>query len=130
MSNVQCGQCKTPLNEPSDLPTEERPPCPECGSLSRHKLGTINSSIPFHSKVGYKAKRRGKGKPFIEGVAGDDLHRATGKWNRLERMIDRENDRYKEVIIDLETGRVVRHVEEPLSDHQGHGTAKKKQPPQ
>jgi hypothetical protein len=32
---VRCGNCLTLLAEPSDLPPEERAPCPECGSKSR-----------------------------------------------------------------------------------------------
>lgn len=40
-------------------------------------------------------------------------------------MIDRENDRYFERVVDPETGKVLRICEEPLSQHQGHGTANK-----
>ena len=65
-------------------------------------------------------------KPIYELVSGEDLHRATGQWNQLTREIDRQNNRYKEVIVNSQTGEVVRHVDEPLTDHRGRGSAKPK----
>jgi hypothetical protein len=40
------------------------------------------------------------------------------------RRIDRDNDRYDEVVIDPETGEIVHESHEPLSEHWGHGSAK------
>jgi hypothetical protein len=68
---------------------------------------------------------RGKGKIKIEQLVGDDLHRTSGKWYKKIRVIDRENDRYLETVTDPETGEVVHHCEEPLSEHFGHGSDKK-----
>lgn len=65
-----------------------------------------------------------KGKPYSTQIEGDDLHRATGQWNTLHRVIDRENDIYEEVITDSD-GNVVHERREPLSEHQGHGSAKR-----
>ena len=73
-----------------------------------------------------KQKRPGHKKPIYESVSGDDLHRATGQWNKLTREIDRENNLYKEVITNPESGDVLRHCEEPLTDHFGRGSAKPK----
>jgi len=72
-----------------------------------------------------KARRGepGQVKPFREMVVGDELHRDSGERRRVERIIDHENDWYSERITD-EAGRVVRQVEEPLSDHQERGSAK------
>jgi hypothetical protein len=47
----------------------------------------------------------------------------------LERVIDRAKNWYKKLITDPETGKVVHHCEEPLTDHRGHGSAKKKSEP-
>ena len=44
---------------------------------------------------------------------------------RLERVIDREKDSYKEIVTDPITGEVTHHCGEPLSKHQGYGSAKK-----
>jgi hypothetical protein len=68
-------------------------------------------------------------KPFREWVAGDELHRATGQRRHVERVIDREHDRYWERIRD-EAGDVVREVDEPLRDHRGHGAATRADGPQ
>jgi len=44
----------------------------------------------------------------------------------LERVIDRAKNWYKELITDPETSGVVRHCEEPLTDHRDRGSAKQK----
>jgi len=75
--------------------------------------------------LGFKARHPGVGRPFVEGKVGDDVHRKTGRWMRLERIIDRARDWYREHISDRTTAEVVRHVEEPLSHHQDHGSAKR-----
>ena len=73
-----------------------------------------------------KQKRPGHKKSIYESVSGDDLHRASGQWNKLTREIDRENNRYKEVIVNPETGEALRYCDQPLTDHTGRGSAKPK----
>jgi hypothetical protein len=72
-----------------------------------------------------KARRGepGQVRPFREWVAGDELHRNSGKRRRVERVIDRENDWYSERIFN-EAGDLVWEVEERLSEHRGRGAAK------
>jgi hypothetical protein len=41
-------------------------------------------------------------------------------------VIDRDNNRYFEMVTDYESGEIIHHCEEPLSEHQGHGSAKPK----
>ena len=72
-------------------------------------------------------KRTGKSKIRQERLFGDDLEKKSGKWKKKERIIDRENDRYMEKVIDPETGEVEHYCDEPLSKHQGHGSAKNKE---
>lgn len=72
--------------------------------------------------LGLKQKRPGHRKPILETVTGDDLFRKTNTWHTIDRVIDRLNDRYYELITDPTTGGVVRHCEEPLSHHVGRGT--------
>jgi hypothetical protein len=43
---------------------------------------------------------------------------------RLDRVIDREKNRYTERVTDPATGEVVHECDEPLTDHQDHGAAK------
>ena len=80
----------------------------------------------FHDSVKMKAKATTTGKTTMEQFSGDDLHKKSGKWMSKQRVIDHESDSYKEVVTDPETGNVVHHCEEPLSQHRGHGSAKRK----
>ena len=41
-------------------------------------------------------------------------------------VIDRDNDRYVERIVDSKTAAVIHECKEPLSRHRGHGTAKRR----
>jgi len=101
-------------------------PCPKCGGNEREISIVLSDNIEIHEKLVGKAKHNGSKKPFHEVVSGDDFHRKSGKWNKKERVIDRDNDRYKEIINDKETGEEIHRCEEPLSKHTGHGSAKKK----
>jgi len=65
-------------------------------------------------------------KPFLELQTGDDFCRKTGEWNRREKIEGWENDRYLEHVFNPKTGEIVHHCEEPPSEHQGHGAARKK----
>ena len=124
--SVSCGECKVQLEEDPNLQPEERTPCPECGSLSRTFHVFIHDTVSIKSKLGMKGRHAGGGKPFIEQISGDDLHRKSGKWMKLECIIDRENDHYHEIVTDPSTGEIVHECKEPLSVHKGHGAAKYK----
>jgi len=123
---VFCGECGDLLDEATDLVFDERGPCPICGSTSRKFSVLIQSEIFIKSKLRLKGRQGGQGKPFVEIVKGDDLSRFLKKWMKLDRLIDRDNDRYEETITDPMTGQIVHQCKEPLSKHTGHGTARKK----
>jgi len=89
----------------------------------------ITEKIGIAVRMGMKAKRQGKGKPFIEQVTEADIQRITNKHMHLDRVINRENDLYKEVVTDPKTGEIIHQCEEPLSKHQGHGSAKRNKKP-
>ena len=125
-SNVQCGNCESPLDEDRNEP--HRQPCPRCGSTKRIFNHAVAETIQFKQMLGMKIRNpsfTGRGHVRIEQLVGDDLHRKTWKWFKRERVIDRQNDRYFEKITDPETGQVVHHCDEPLTQHFGHGTARK-----
>lgn len=58
---------------------------------------------------------------------GSDERRSKVDYVHKEREIDRDNDRYRERVVD-EEGVVLHDVEEPLSLHFGHGSAKVRKP--
>ncbi len=76
--------------------------------------------------LGFKAKRPSQKKPYVEDLSIPDYSYSRGKPVHRQRVIDRDNDHYFEKITDYETGEVIHHCEEPLSQHQGHGNAKRK----
>lgn len=55
-----------------------------------------------------------------------DLHRDSGRDRLVNRTIIYRADHYDEAIVEPETCAVVRVVNEPLSEHQGRGSAKPK----
>lgn len=121
-----CAACGIPIDEPSSTLPADRNPCPSCGSLVRTFNVHVQETLTIREKIGMKQKRPGHKKPIYESVSGDDLYLATGQWNKLTREIDRENNNYKEVISNPESGEVLRHCEEPLTEHFGRGSAKQK----
>ncbi len=126
MDPTNCADCGAQINEPASLPVADRKPCPSCGSMARSFGAHVIEALTVREKIGMKQKRPGHKKPIFESVSGDDLHRASGQWNKLTREIDRENNRYKEVIVNPETGEILRHCDEPLTDHVNRGSAKPK----
>lgn len=118
---VQCSQCEAPVEEPSQV--EDREPCPFCGSLARTFSMTVSDSIRLRESLALKVRRAGQRRPYVESKHGDDYYRATDEWRTVDRVINREADHYYEHIVS-ERGDVVRHVEEPLGQHRGHGSAK------
>ena len=123
---VNCGDCGLQIDGDTSAPTETRLPCPFCGSMTRAIHVTVRDTVTIKEKLGMKGRHAGGGKPFVEQVYGDDLHRDTGSWRHLSRVIDRENDEYHEVVKDPATGEILHECHEPLSQHRSHGAAKRR----
>src|SRR5262245_34826187 len=127
-TKVNCADCG------ADLPAEwvdrgADNPCPTCGSSNQHiQLGfTDNLGAKIHDSLRAKVKDPAlpsKKNPRLDVFVGDDLRNADGKWMRKESVIDRDKNHYKETVVDPETGEVIHHNEESLSDHVGHGSNK------
>lgn len=122
---VYCGNCNIVLDECPSISPKERKPCPECDSLIRAFTVSFESKLEVKSSLRYKAKRGGKGRPFLESFTGASLSKKLQKWMHRELFIDRENDIYRESVTDIETGEIIHQCEEPLSQHKGHGDDKK-----
>ncbi len=126
-SNVRCSNCGEELDEIIDQ--KDDPPCPKCGSPRRSITISFTDKVQVKEQLEMKAKDpsyTGRAKIRIEQLVGDDLHCKSGKWYDKIRVIDRENNLYLETVKDAETGDVIHHCEEPLTEHFGHGSAKKK----
>ncbi len=122
---VNCGNCGKELAEDPHAPVETRKPCPDCGSMSRLLGKSLSGTVTARSKMSMRARHATGGRPFLEQTVGDDLHRKSGKWMKLQRLIDRARNWYREVVTDPETGQTIHECQEPLSEHRGHGAAKR-----
>lgn len=127
MGTTKCGGCGRKLDESASLPPSERLPCPSCGSTARAFSEQVEDKVTNRERLGFKVKCGGKRRPAVEGVSGADLHRKSGRWMHLTRLIDRKKDRYEEVVTDPETGEVIHECRERLSDHRGHGAARRRE---
>ena len=125
---TECSDCGQPLAS-ATTETEARVPCPRCGSTRRTINVSIVESVVVRDGLGMKAKRPGQKKPYVESISMPSHSRRTGKAVHHERLINRDNNRYEEKVTDYETGEVIHHQAEPLSEHVGHGSAKRKQGP-
>ena len=128
MEFVRCGSCRKVLDEPLGTSVELRSACPTCGSSNRFFGKETGGAIQPHGVRRFKARHGGEGRPFYEGFVGADWSHKFQRWMRLERIIDRENDRYRERVSDPRSGETVHECEEPLNEHLGHGTDGKKRP--
>jgi len=119
---VSCGECGAalPASEVTDPPWS-RTSCPSCGSLARQASVLVHETTTVRDGVGYKAKHAGKRKPFREAFDYPETQRSTGAQTRHERLIDRDNDRFVERVIEEGAGRVLHETDHPLSEHKGHG---------
>lgn len=125
---IRCSDCGEQLDE--DIHGgSNKVPCPKCGST--HKTITMNfvDKIP-KIRENLRGRVKDMSRPSKEKLRqdffdGDDFHHKSGKWNYKTRLIDRDNDLYREEVTDPETGEVIHFCEEPLSEHRGHGTAKR-----
>ena len=129
VTRVNCSDCGEPL--PLELASSrEKPPCASCGSTARTIMVTVEDTITLHEKIGWETNdpnlpsRKKQKKTRVEGIAGSEWSDSLQKMVHKERLIDRKNDRYREVVKDTKTGDVIHEVDEPLSQHTGHGSAK------
>ena len=110
-----CSGCGAPIEHPS---SEQRLPCPKCGSLARTAHVSVTETITVSAYLKTRAKHRDGGTKVLRDITeGDDYHRKTGKWNIMRRVIDRANNWYEEAFRDRDSGEVVHHTAEPLTEH-------------
>ena len=119
----RCLGCRASLIEPEG---QEREPCPACGGTSRRADEEIHDELGILEHWRILGKRPGRRGRLFEMRNGADFYFKTGEWHHLVRNIDRENNYYLEKITRISDGVLVRFDERPLSEHQGHGSAKKR----
>jgi predicted nucleic acid-binding Zn-ribbon protein len=98
--------------------------CPSCGSPQTLYI-CVEDNITFHEWIRKVDKLAGSKRPISDQCVGDELTHDTRKWSHKERVIDRMNISYYEIVIDKKTGDVIHYCKEPLDRHFGHGSDSK-----
>lgn len=127
-SPIECCECGVALNAANDTP-DGQAPCPNCGSSLRNFNVSIVENSVARDFMGVKVRPNEKQKPNFWSTSKPDFSRDLQKAVHRENSFDRVNDLYEEKITDLETGEILKHVSEKLTEHRGHGAAKPKLPP-
>lgn len=65
-------------------------------------------------------------KPWLTTMSEPSWSHDRQKWVHREKTEDRRNNRYTETVMDPDTGEIIHQTDEPLTEHRGHGSAKKK----
>ena len=127
MTTVQCKSCNEILTEEGGDGLNRRP-CPRCGSLSRIFQEEIKLDASADLRISLLKHKRGTGRSIFEAENKLDLSRKTGRMMNVVRVFDRENNLYLETVTDPKSGEVIHSCCEPLTDHIGHGSARKHHP--
>lgn len=123
---TMCADCKAPINTSTDT-FENRATCPACGSTKRsHDISLQLTAGAAQLGMAIKAKSIGEKKPHFELKQGPSHSHKLDKPVEHVRLIDRGKDRYFEKVTDYESGELIHHDDGLLSEHKGHGSAKKK----
>ena len=112
--SVECSHCGAPLAE------GHSGPCPGCGREGGKTIHLRETEqLPTKDFVEARGIPQGRGRSayFQRSQQGQEIFRKTGRPCRVERVVDKRNNRYYEHIEDAETGEVIRHKDEPLDEH-------------
>jgi hypothetical protein len=125
---VHCNNCDALLPEETAL-ADPPEPCPECGSTARRFHVEVVEKCEAEAFLGMEGRRAGLSRRkgwFIRSFTrlAAQISRG-GALAYHTRVMDRDTDRYVETVTMRETGEVVHHCDEPLSEHQGHGSARR-----
>lgn len=120
-----CGDCGGEVKY--DRLEIEKYRCPFCNSITLQITNIVIDSMEHKDSLRAKSKDDSfpSGKKIRTDImTGYEKSQSNGKWVEKTRVIDKDNDRYLEHIVDPETKEILHHCEESLKKHQGHGQAK------
>jgi hypothetical protein len=125
---IQCGVCGQVLTEEGSEAGHPASLCPMCGPAKQHITLPPIKDLPIivRDHISFKAKdnsRRSKDKLRITFKSGWEIRRSQGDYVYREYEINRDTRRAREFIRD-KSGNVIKDVDEPLTDHTGHGSNK------
>ena len=125
---VQCGDCGLAL-PPEWSASPDEHPCPTCGSTAKHVEITLVDTIPcprdYLSYDVHDDAFSSRRNPRKQRVHRPTYSRDDNRMRDEIRVIDKYQNQYDKVITDQETGDIVYECHEPLTEHQGRGSARK-----
>jgi hypothetical protein len=86
----------------------------------------VHEDITTREWVKARSKQRGIRRSAGETIHGAEWSVGFQRWVIKTRLFDKIRDWYEERVIDPATGAILHECVEPLSAHQGHGSAKKR----
>lgn len=93
--------------------------CPQCGGRDKALGCTAQVRLFAQIKLRVQDFLKTHKKFFLEYIKGWDWWRDAKKMVFKFRKTDKENDYYRELIIDPDTGKVLRNCSQKLSEHHG-----------
>jgi len=110
---------------------EGKESCPNCMSDQLDMVTRFEEKVAIHELIRGKIidpSRKSSEKTRQETIDGEVFGHREGKYLRKYRLIDRDDNHYKELVVDPDSGETIHYDEGTLSNHTGHGSAKRKKP--
>ncbi len=124
MLGIYCIKCGTKLDS-SYINEKSKENCPFCGAIGKSFKAKLSDEVGIHSCLFIKKYESGTKKPNLEIITGDSFYKKEKRWVHKSREIDRKKNKYYEEIKDKD-GIIIHKCEEPLTDHYGLGSAKRR----
>lgn len=119
----KCDSCAAIICDEIDVEDPEHVTCKGCGA--KLKPSTVPGT-KLTGKISRSGTSKKKGLLAEIRIAFQPLRNRNGVLVRYERLIDHHEDRYVERVTLYDSGEVIHLCDEPLTKHQGHGSAKRK----
>jgi hypothetical protein len=126
MGSIFCKNCGAHLDEASIPILHKRSPCPQCGSKLRLFKKHIAATLTVRGGIRGVAYSLSKTKWFAKFMSEPSFTWKLGIWSHRLKVENKRSDQYLEVVTNPENGEILHECAEPLSEHQGHGSAKSK----
>ena len=123
-TTVVCTDCSTEISTANDT-NSYRTPCNQCGGQKRTNQALLDCSQDVRAGLRLVGYVRSKTKWFLKLMSEPSFTRSLGQWSHRSKIENKRADEYVELVTNPETGEVLYECREPLSQHRGHGSAKK-----
>lgn len=93
--------------------------CPKCGSTKKILAKSVGGTLTPRGSLRARQKSKGFGKFAREIIQGwfPSANSKLSQGVEKERIVDKKNDKYDEIVRDAKTGQIIRETHETLSQH-------------